>query len=331
MQLRLTLDTNALIYAFDSGHDSPVQLEEIESLFRHTFHGSVNLAITSAVIRDLDRDTNQDRRKQLLFAAAKFPAIGAPFRAGLSKLGSDDMIVDEADRLVLDRIQQIVFPAGIDPDLASGPNKINDVDHLFAHLRERREIFVTMDRAILSRADLLDAELGLRVMTPRQALEVVERTVNIVLVAEDFRSDFMRVCAIIVEAVQAEPTNADALQAEYAQARDRMLRAWPKLVGPLARSRVDAISTPMPGFGEVVANRFAHRDIQNDQDPFAPFYAREQLSDTLADLPTKLPRRLRKDGRYGESPDLHDLLDEQERCRTLLATFVGALEVQNAW
>lgn len=176
VQLRLTLDTNSIIYAFDEKHETPVQLDEVHAIISHALGGKVNLALTTAMSRDLEGDTDDERRAKLLNAVSMFPAIGAPARYGVTRFDAGDVLASDAEAEVGQRVESIVFPASIGTDSKRWKNKANDVDHLVAHWRERRDAFVTTDAPILRRAEALQGELGIRVLAPVDALDLVERT-----------------------------------------------------------------------------------------------------------------------------------------------------------
>ena len=51
------------------------------------------------------------------------------------------------------------------------PNKIHDVDHLFAHSKTDASVFVTSDGPILRNADKLLAEFGIKVSSLNEFLD----------------------------------------------------------------------------------------------------------------------------------------------------------------
>jgi hypothetical protein len=116
-----------------------------------------------------------------------FPVIGSVFRLDASRLGSGDFLAGPEQQQLEECIRQIVAP-GLKFDDPKYEKKIADVDHLVGHHIAGRDILVTDDRDdILKRASALQSQCGIRVMSPSEALELIERSVNQGLVAEDFR------------------------------------------------------------------------------------------------------------------------------------------------
>lgn len=315
------MDTNAIIYAFDEKHETAVELEEVHSIIRHALGGRVNLALTTAMSRDLENDPDDERRAKVLNAVAMFPAIGAPARLGVTRLGGGDVLGSDNEAEVATRIERIVFPTGIDPDSRRWKNKANDVDHLVAHWRAGRDIFVTTDGPILRRAEALEDELGIRVMSPATALDLVERTVDVALTAEDFLSHFRELAQIHETILKQQPREvSSAEQDRYASLRDWLLRAWPKIQRQVGAYRVQRIATPALS-GQVMASRFALAAINNDPNPFEKYYERESLGATLSRVIERAQRLLRD----GTTPADH-VLEDLENGRTLLTGLVGYLE-----
>lgn len=83
------------------------------------------------------------------------------------------------------------------PVCLADPRKIADVDHLVGHKRAGRDVFVTDDGGILRKAEALRVECGIHVMTPDQALDLIERSVNKPLLADDFRAAFTKVTRLV--------------------------------------------------------------------------------------------------------------------------------------
>src|SRR5436309_14517978 len=178
MLLKLTLDTNCIINLLDFDSTTATSVEELTTLMRHALEGKANLCVTTALGRDLERDSNDERRREMLQKVAMFPTIGGVFRLDASKLGGPDVLASEDQKKMAFGIQSLLFP-GLSPEDKRYQNKIADVDHLVGHKLNRRDLFVTDDNGILAKADALEGEYGVRVLTPAGAVEMLDRTINL--------------------------------------------------------------------------------------------------------------------------------------------------------
>lgn len=86
------------------------------------------------------------------------------------------MYGSKGDVLLSDRLGALLFPSlkNFNPNSHRDTrSKVNDVDHLAAHLRACRDSFVTGDTGISDKSKRLMDEFGIRVWTPPQALNEV--------------------------------------------------------------------------------------------------------------------------------------------------------------
>ncbi|MFN3609326.1 MAG: hypothetical protein ACK4Y9_09700 [Hyphomonas sp.] len=141
-------------------------------LVRFAMSGKLEIAATTRVESDVNKDKNDKRRKDILRALKLFPIIPSIGRWNTSKWDSDEWSDDTSERLA-EEIKQIIFP-GLQTDDRRYGNKINDVDHLVGHALDRRDIFVTDDRTILKNREPLERGLGIVVMNPTDCLSHVE-------------------------------------------------------------------------------------------------------------------------------------------------------------
>ena len=93
--------------------------------------------------------------------------IGSAFRVGMTRLGIGDYIVSDSDVKMNERIGEIMQGA-----------QIEDVDHIFAHIKDNRDIFVTSDNHFLKHQEELRNEFGAIVLEPQDAIQEIRKRVN---------------------------------------------------------------------------------------------------------------------------------------------------------
>lgn len=169
---KLTFDTNAFLNLFDKSSQTATSVEELEALFQLSLSGRAEISITTRTELDIGRDKNVDRRASMLQLLNMMPVIGSVFRLGISCLGSD--ILTDSEQKIDVKIQQIVFP-GLTTSDRRYANKQNDIDHLAAHYLNSRDVFVTDDKELLQKREPLMSSLGIKLMNPREALELLRR------------------------------------------------------------------------------------------------------------------------------------------------------------
>ena len=161
----ITLDTNCIINLFDYRSTTATSIDSLERLFRAALSRKVELAITTRVREDLENDADEQRKLALLRTCRLFPVIGSAFRLDVSRWDAGDFLVSGEDSIMVDRLQQLLFPNS-SPKQAHFTNKINDLDHLFAHAKAQRTVFVTDDKAILRKSAILKETFAIVVQSP---------------------------------------------------------------------------------------------------------------------------------------------------------------------
>lgn len=159
--LKITLDNNCLINLLDTNSESATSVDSLREIIRQSHASIIDLAISTRVESDLENDKNSERRKEMMNYLKMFPVIGTVSRTV------------EGVR-ILDDIQKIVFPGGLNNESSSFNNKKNDIDHLFGHLQSERDIFITDDKGILKKAEGLET-IGIIVMSPSTLVEYLEK------------------------------------------------------------------------------------------------------------------------------------------------------------
>lgn len=64
--LKLTLDTNCIINLLDYKSESATSVDELAEILRYGLDGDVNIAITTRVESDFDKDKDEKRRNDEL-------------------------------------------------------------------------------------------------------------------------------------------------------------------------------------------------------------------------------------------------------------------------
>ena len=180
--LTLTLDTNTLKDVFEENTGTRKYAKQVRKLLELAKSGEVDLAVTTVFDRDAAADPNKSRLAGLRAWVPTLPLVAdlpAVARYDYSSFGGGDVYGSMDDAIRLDQLAALVFPRLADLSPSSHRNtrsQVNDVDHLAAHLRAHRDSFVTGDTGILSKSKRLMNEFDIRVWTPDQALNEVQRT-----------------------------------------------------------------------------------------------------------------------------------------------------------
>ena len=172
--LKITLDTNCIINAFDEQHRSATSTEHIERLFELLQLGEVDVAVTTRVSSDLLNDPNSERKAHIQKRASTISVVGTVGRWGVSNWGGGDFWAGQEQISTIETIQKILFPS-LSPQSKRYANKRNDIDHLAGHLLNGRDVFVTDDvRDIWSKREQLKEKLGILIMKPVECVRLIE-------------------------------------------------------------------------------------------------------------------------------------------------------------
>ncbi len=166
MRVLLTLDTNVLRDCDDSNR--PGHMVAMELLGLHHL-GECEIRTTTRLDVDVPREPLRSR----LSALNPLPQMGTAFRIGASNLGSGDVLVDDQWVADEERLLTLIFPMS-SPCSPKHKNRLADVDHLLGHRHNGRDIFVTGEVAILSRASDLEKDFGIKVVSPADAVHYIK-------------------------------------------------------------------------------------------------------------------------------------------------------------
>jgi hypothetical protein len=161
MPLKVTLDTNCFFEYFERDPHS------IKQLLYHANKGHVELAMTTRVMSDTHDKWKSEGESPTWSKIQSLPlinTIGTSFRVDTSYLGSDDYLISEEDGKIIGDLHEMLEGA-----------QIEDVDHIFGHLRDNRDIFVTNDSHFLSHHEELKSKFSVVVLKPDDAVKEIER------------------------------------------------------------------------------------------------------------------------------------------------------------
>lgn len=171
--LRLTFDTNPLLYAHDLEHPSPVEVDQVLELLER---GDADVAIAGVWWRDNAGDRIDERRERLQQVLEGYPSAGAgPFRCDISTFDGPDLLTSEEDAALARELELTLWPGVGARNPKRLRSRMTDVDHLFVHLRSGRDVFVTLDRDVLDKHKQLLERFGIRVARPSEVLGELDR------------------------------------------------------------------------------------------------------------------------------------------------------------
>jgi hypothetical protein len=169
---KLTIDTNCFINLFDGSSTTATSVETLSELISLGLSGRADIAITTRVESDLEQDTNPERKAEMRRLLRMMPVVGTVLRWDMSRWDSGDMWASEEDQGLATELQRLLSP-GLSPEDKHYSNKVNDIDHLLGHFKNRRDIFITDDGGILRKHAALRDSFGIVVMRPADALQSI--------------------------------------------------------------------------------------------------------------------------------------------------------------
>ena len=159
---RVTADTNVIL-GLPESHAEAQACREIFALAKE---GKIDLAVTRMV--DFD-DARGNAMRQVIrgIRGGYLQEIPEVFRSIYAYPQNPPWV--EPDERLEETIIRCLKPRSVRPWRKLRENDRRDVDHLMAHARSQRDIFVTCDTGLCKRRDCL-SRLGIRVMKPSEFL-----------------------------------------------------------------------------------------------------------------------------------------------------------------
>lgn len=168
--MTVTLDTNSFFDYFERG-----KTQVLDDLLRSAEKGCVDIAKTTRVQLDtFDRARAQGRDSKIWQEISEFPnlkTIGTAFRLDVSRLDSEDYLVDENYQMREEEITKLLLskrPKGKKGNLTA------DVDHLLGHIGAERDYFVTSDPDFLNARGELKNGFSVNILTPEEVVQVLQ-------------------------------------------------------------------------------------------------------------------------------------------------------------
>ena len=243
--IKITFDTNCIINVLDYSSSSSTSVEELFEIMRYALEGDVNLAITTRVETDIEKDKDNKRKEEFIKRLAIFPTIGTICRVDVSKLDSGDIVADERHQKMVLELGQILFP-NMDKKDQHYLNKINDIDHLVGHMLGKRDIFVTDDKTIIKKAETLKNSPGIVVMDPKRCLEYINLKANKLVLVQEFY-DKLKGYRDFLTKVAGEQQYKKEDQVVYIQEREWLLKKYPLVKDGLMQFKLKMLSVPVGG------------------------------------------------------------------------------------
>lgn len=160
--MKITLDTNCLIYLFDENHETAINVEEVERIITHVFEGPITLFITTRSFSDILGDKDKERLDILLKCFELIPTIPA--------FNGEN---EEAYKSLYEEIKLILFPQ-LDEGDKRYKNKHNDILHLVSHKIHGRDVFVTQDKNFLKKKNNLE-KIGIHIKSIKETLNYISQ------------------------------------------------------------------------------------------------------------------------------------------------------------
>ncbi len=148
-EIKVTIDTNLLINLFNPTAPEDEVLKScslVKSILENRRDVYVDVQVSTAIEDDVSEDRGVERRKSFLFRVRNLFQQITPGEF-ISEKGEDiPRVVD--DRKLFQELKRILFP-NLNSLSNSYINDINDLKHLFAHIKNGRGIYITNDSNFL--------------------------------------------------------------------------------------------------------------------------------------------------------------------------------------
>jgi hypothetical protein len=149
-ELKITVDTNLLVYLFDpSAKDEHVKLScsLIKAILDNCKYVPMDVQISTSFEDDLlQDDVTLVRSKAILLRVRNiFQQVSPGIMVSREGRAVPN---DEDDSNLFQELQRILFP-NLDESGNAYINKVNDIKHLFSHIKNGREIYITNDSNFL--------------------------------------------------------------------------------------------------------------------------------------------------------------------------------------
>lgn len=149
--IKITIDTSVI---------SEEEGNILEYLVSAHISGLIDVAVASRFKMDKENDINQERVEKQQKIVSKLHLIPSTFRIGLSYT-DDEMGILADDNLH----QQLFCLFDIDTNTRGGQHTIWDVDHLYSHMIQDRDVFLTFEGKFIKKRAILK-DIGANIAHP---------------------------------------------------------------------------------------------------------------------------------------------------------------------
>lgn len=166
-ELKVTVDTNLLIYLFDpNSRDEHVEssCSLIKAILDNGKYVPMDVQISTSSEDDLLQDDATLVRSRAILLRVR--SIFQQVSPGIM-ISREGKVVpnNEDDKSLFQELRRILFP-NLDESSAAYINKVNDIKHLFSHIKNGREIYITNDSNFLKESKRMALKVfGVQVMS----------------------------------------------------------------------------------------------------------------------------------------------------------------------
>ena len=143
----------------------------VSELIRRHDKGEISLVRTDALDTELNRRQNLEHREELLSKSEELPELKGVWVLGYSRLGHTRIGSDETTE-AFRKLWAILWPnyplSG--PETNSRRTRVFDTMHVHTAIMHGCVGFVTRDDGLLKRGDAIEANWGMSIVTPEQAV-----------------------------------------------------------------------------------------------------------------------------------------------------------------
>jgi hypothetical protein len=169
MIIKITLDTNCFFEYYDRGPSLTQEL--IQELIDFQEKNIVEIAMTTRVMADTYDKWKGEGNSPIWTKIQSFPVlaiVGTVFRFDMSRFDYGDFLSSEIDMNTIERLRRIITEA-----------QLEDVDHLFGHIKAKRDIFVTCDHHFLDHQEQLMKNLDVVVLNPKDTFRKIKNAISV--------------------------------------------------------------------------------------------------------------------------------------------------------
>lgn len=164
-QLKTTIDTNILIYLFDtsSGETEVIQsCNLLKAILDTSKQIKIDIKISTSFEDDIANDKDELRKSSVLLRVRN---IFQQISLGQTILENGEYLPARMeDRADFQELKRILFP-GLTAKNPHYSNCINDLRHIASHIKNKRDIYITNDKNFINKRDVLKKSFNTQIMS----------------------------------------------------------------------------------------------------------------------------------------------------------------------